>query len=44
MTELEKYEWARRNQGYEGTYEEWQALPVDEREQYELGAQGIGTE
>jgi hypothetical protein len=30
-------------QGFDGTFADWLALPADEREEYELGAQGIPT-
>ena len=43
MTEREKYNWACKQQGFEGTYEEWMSLPADERQEYDDGAAGIGT-
>lgn len=43
MTEHEKYRWAVRYQGYEGTFADWQAMSADEREEYDDGAAGVGT-
>lgn len=43
MTENQKYQWAVRNQGYEGTYEQWLAMSADDRQEYEDGAAGIPT-
>lgn len=37
------WKYAVREQGYTGTYAEWLAMPAAEREEYETGAQGIGT-
>ena len=42
-TEKEAWAWAVSQQGYDGTYEEWLSLAAAEREEYETGAQGIGT-
>ena len=36
------YDWAVREQGYEGSYARWCANP-EERAEYETGAAGIGT-
>ena len=36
------YDWAVREQGYEGSYARWLANP-EERAEYETGAAGIGT-
>jgi len=44
MRNREGYNYARLNQGYTGTWEEWQAMDADTRHQYELGAAGIPTE
>lgn len=37
------YRWAKNEQGYTGTYAEWQAMGDDERNEYEQGAAGIPT-
>lgn len=37
------YSWAVNEQGYTGTYQEWQAMGADERNEYELGAAGISA-
>lgn len=37
------YKWAVSNQGYVGTYEQWLAMDEGDREEYEVGAQGIPT-
>jgi len=42
-TEREAYEWAVREQGFRGDYNEWLALPPDKRREYEDGAAGIPT-
>lgn len=42
--EREAYVWARDNQGFTGTWEDWQSLDAETRRQYELGAAGIPTE
>jgi len=42
--DAEAYDYARINQGYTGTWEEWQAMDADTRQQYELGAAGIPTD
>ena len=34
--------WARGQQGYEGTWADWQAMPLSERQEYERGAAGDG--
>lgn len=39
----EAHAWAVANQGFAGTFEEWQAQDDDERQEYELGAAGIPT-
>jgi hypothetical protein len=44
VSEREAFEYAAANQGYTGTWEEWQAMDADTRRQYELGAAGIPTE
>lgn len=36
------YIWAVSDQGYTGTWADWQAMPLDEREEYESGAAGGG--
>jgi predicted transcriptional regulator len=38
------YDWARREQGYSGTFAEWLKLSRESRRQYELGAAGIPTD
>lgn len=43
MTEQEKYEYAVREQGFTGTFDDWQSLPADQRQEYEDGAAGIPT-
>lgn len=43
-SEEQAYKWAKANQGFEGTLEQWLALPADERAEYEQGAAGIPTE
>lgn len=42
--ERECFAYAVANQGYTGTWEEWQAMDADTRHQYELGAAGIPTD
>jgi len=37
------YRWAKNEQGYTGSYAEWQAMSDDERNEYEQGAAGIPT-
>lgn len=37
------YKWAASEQGFTGTYADWQALPAGERAKYEDGAAGVGT-
>lgn len=37
------YEYAKRQQGFEGSFQEWLNLPEKERELYEAGARGEGT-
>ena len=37
------WQWAKHNQGFTGTYDEWNLLDDEERQQYEDGAAGIGT-
>ena len=37
------YSWAVNEQGYTGTYQEWQVMSDDERNEYELGAAGISA-
>lgn len=44
MTEQQKWKHAVREQGYTGTFDEWQAMDADQRNEYELGAAGIPTE
>lgn len=34
------YQWACAQQGYEGSWEEWLAMPLTERQEYEAGAAG----
>lgn len=41
--EKSAYEYARREQGFAGTFDEWLSQDNDERGEYETGAQGIGT-
>jgi len=43
-SEQATYDYARRAQGYTGTFADWQAMSADERVEYETGAAGIGTE
>lgn len=37
------WQYAVQSQGFEGTFADWLALSADDREEYELGAQGIPT-
>ncbi len=37
------WEYAKREQGYTGSYGDWAALTDAEREEYEIGAAGIAT-
>lgn len=37
------YNYAVAAQGYEGTYADWLAMDMDERDEYEAGAAGIPT-
>ncbi len=37
------YRYAVANQGFDGTYADWQALSKSERAEYELGAAGVPT-
>lgn len=37
------YQWAKNEQGYTGSYAEWQTMGDDERNEYEQGAAGIPT-
>lgn len=37
------WKWATQNQGYTGTFADWQAMDDGERAEYEAGAAGIGT-
>ena len=37
------YRWAKSDQGFTGTFDEWMAQDDEERDQYENGASGIGT-
>jgi hypothetical protein len=41
--ERDNYNYARLHQGFEGSFSDWMALSESEREEYEAGAQGIGT-
>lgn len=41
--ERDAYEWAVRNQDYQGSFADWLAMPASERAEYDLGAAGIGT-
>lgn len=43
QSEREAWQWARDQQGYEGTLADWLAMPADERAEYEAGARGEGT-
>lgn len=43
IAEAEAYEYARRYQGYTGSWQEWLEMDKDKREEYEEGAQGLGT-
>ena len=40
--EIEKkaFSWAVANQGFRGTFADWQALSTEERREYEIGAAG----
>lgn len=38
------WEWARRNQGCTLSWDEWQGQDDSERDEYEAGAAGIGTD
>lgn len=42
-TERKAWQWATSNQGYTGTFAEWQEMDADERDEYEKGAAGIPT-
>jgi hypothetical protein len=42
--DMAAYRYAVAQQGFEGTYADWQALSKAERMEYELGAAGIPTE
>ncbi len=37
------WQWAAANQGFDGTFVEWQSQDDNERAAYELGAAGIPT-
>ncbi len=37
------WRWACQNQGYDGTFADWQSLDNDERAEFEMGAAGIPT-
>jgi hypothetical protein len=41
--ERDAFAWARANQGFAGTFEEWMSLGDYERGDYERGAAGIPT-
>jgi hypothetical protein len=41
--EKHAFAWARANQGFAGTFEEWTTLDDDERGAFERGAAGIPT-
>ena len=43
LLDTDAWEWAKYNQGFNGTYDEWIQLNDEERQQYEDGAAGIGT-
>jgi hypothetical protein len=43
-SEREVFAWARDNQGFTGSWEDWQSLAAESRRQYELGAAGIPTD
>jgi hypothetical protein len=42
--EWQAYKWARDNQGFSGTWQDWESLDTETRRQYELGAAGIPTD
>jgi len=42
--ERQAYKWARDNQGFAGTWQDWESLDAETRRQYELGAAGIPTD
>lgn len=42
-SDREAFDWARQQQGFTGTYADWQALDDGTRKAYEDGAAGIGT-
>lgn len=43
LSDESAWKYAVAQQGYDGTYADWSGMDDEERQEYETGAQGIGT-